>query len=115
MDVFRADNLYKVDSMKISYFAEDWSVLETMAGAQVFLILDQPDSKTNDNSNRLTVFEYIVNAAKLLKENTNAGVFHQALYLLAPFPVTNSTNYGGVRHSSYGNLLAVQTSTYDAI
>jgi len=76
MEVFRSDSLDKVDILKISYFTEDWSVLETMGGAHVFLFMNQPDSKLKDKANRLTIYEYIVNTARLLKQRGSAPIFH---------------------------------------
>ena len=85
-----------------------------MGGVHCFLFLDQPVA-SKDKENRLSIFEYIVDSKKFLKYNGIAPVFHQVLYFPAPFPSTSKTNYYGVRHSAYGNILAVQMQTYDTI
>jgi hypothetical protein len=59
-----------------------------------------------------SAFEIIVDQKNVF---IRRNVLISSLYINAPFPVQNSTNHGDVHVAAGGNMLTVQTSTFDHI
>ena len=72
-------------------------MVRTLGDVQIFLVIPQPVLTDPAKTQRLYIYEYIVNVKQMLGENGSSPIYKGVLYTSAPFPVTNSTNNGNVR------------------